>query len=267
MELHIESNGAQIGYQLEGPPEAPALLLVNAIGTTTELWARQVPGLRAAFRVIRYDTRGHGRSSVPPGEYTMDQLGRDAVAVLDAAGVKEAYVCGLSLGGLTAMWMGIHAPERVAGLILANTSARIGTTQSWTERIALVRERGMGAVADIATMLWFTPEFRVRDADTVHGFRAMLQQCAPEGYTGCCAALRDTDLRDRIGAIRGPVLVIGGRVDRSTPLDASELICASIPGARLLTLEAAHLSNVEQADAFTTAVTEFIGLPVLGAGL
>lgn len=259
MDHVVTSGGARIHYEVDGPPGAPALLLVNAIGSTTELWSRQMPGFRVAFRVIRYDARGHGDSSTPPGEYTLDELGRDALAVLDAAGAAAAHVCGLSLGGLTAMWLGIHAPDRVASLVLANTAARPGTPEGWTERIALVRSQGMGAMAERAIALWFTQEFRRRDADTVHGFRAMLHDCRPEGYIGCCAALRDADLRDSLAAIRCPVLVIGGTADPVTPPAEAERLRDGIPNAALRMLEAAHISNVEQAEAFTSAVMAFVG--------
>lgn len=258
MEHHVDTTDGRLIYRVEGPADAPVLLLLNSIGTTMELWGRQTPAFRVAFRVVRYDARGHGRSSVPAGEYSIEQLGRDALAVLDAAGAAEAHICGISLGGLTAMWLGVHAPSRVKSLVLANTAARVGTDRGWTERMTLVRTHGMQAVADRAIPIWFSPEFRARDADTVHGFRAMLQQCSPDGYLGCCAALRDADLREQIGAIACPVLAIAGRTDPSTPVSAAELIRDRIPGSQLLTLDSAHLSNVEQAEAFTSAVMEFV---------
>jgi 3-oxoadipate enol-lactonase len=259
MEHSVRSGDATISYDVDGPADAPAIIFINSIGTTRELWRRQVTALDTTYRVIRYDARGHGRSSVPAGDYTIEQLGRDALAVLDAAGAATAaHVCGISLGGLTAMWLAVHAPASVARLVLANTAARIGTMDSWTERIALVREHGMAAAAARAIPLWFTEAFRARDPDTVDAFRAMLQACPAEGYLGCCAALRDEDLRDAIAAIRCPVLAIGGTHDNPTPLSGMELIRDRIPGARLVTLEAAHLSNVEQADAFTSALLEFL---------
>jgi 3-oxoadipate enol-lactonase len=179
--------------------------------------------------------------------------------VLDAAGVEQAHVCGISLGGITAIWLGIHAQPRVASLVLANTAARIGTVESWTERMALVRGQGMSAVADKAMAIWFTPAFRERDPDTVHVFRAMLQSCPAEGYLGCCAALRDADLRDAVGRIAAPTLALAGTTDVSTPLASLEFLRDHIPGARMVTFDAAHLSNVEQAEAFSDAVLRFIG--------
>src|SRR5918993_4476177 len=171
MEHQVTSDNATISYDVDGPQDGPALLLINSIGSTRELWARQLPALTGRYRVIRYDARGHGQSSAPSGEYTLEQLGRDALAILDDAGAASAHICGISLGGLTAQWLGVHAPDRVASLVLANTGARIGTTDSWNERIALVREKGMSGVADLTIPRWFSPEFQERDPETVRAFR------------------------------------------------------------------------------------------------
>jgi len=263
MDRTVESNGAQISYSLDGFPDAPALVLSNSIGTTRDLWARQCSALTSAFRVIRYDTRGHGDSTVPPGDYSVEQLGRDVLAILDQERIDTAHVCGLSLGGITAMWLGVNAPERVTSLVLANTGARLRDTDFWNDRIALVKSKGMGALADRAVTAWFSDSFRDRDPDTVHDFRAMLADCPPDGYIGCCAALRDADLRNAISAIRCPTLVIGGSSDTATPLTLAEFIRDQIAGSQLVALDAAHLSNVEQADAFTDSLMEFLaGTPI-----
>ena len=259
MNTVVSSNGARISYSVEGAAGAPAILLVNSIGTTRDLWTLQIPTLSRTFRVIRYDARGHGSSSVPAGDYTIAQLGRDALSVLDAEGARTAHVCGISLGGLTAMWLGVFAADRVASLVLANTAARIGSVQSWTDRIALVREHGMRAVADMAIPLWFTESFRTQEPVKVRTFRRMIEACPAAGYLGCCAALRDEDLREAIATIRCPVLAIAGRFDVPTPPEALEFIHRRIGGSKLVTLDAAHLSNVEQADAFTSAVAAFAG--------
>ena len=256
---HLVRNGdATISYDLDGAPDAPAVLLINSIASTRELWARQLPALTARYRVIRYDARGHGRSSAPAGDYTLEQLGRDALAVLDDSHTNAAHVCGISLGGLTAQWLGVHAPERATSLVLANTAARIGTVDSWNERIALVRAKGMTAVADLTIPRWFSPEFQERDPETVHGFRTMVQSCPPEGYIGCCAALRDADLRDAIGSIGRPTLVIASSADVATPADGLAFIRDRVPGARMVTVESRHLSNIECAEEFTAAVMDFL---------
>lgn len=255
----VGSHGSRIAYTLDGPPAAPALVLSNSIGTTRELWSRQLEAFSRTYRVIRYDARGHGESDVTGGEYTIDVLGEDLLAILDAEGIAAAHVCGLSLGGVTAQWLALHAPRRVASLILSNTAARVGSIESWTERIALVRGAGMTAVADRAMGIWFSPAFRARDPDTVHGYRAMLQSCPPDGYAGCCAALRDADLTPDVHAIRCPTLLVGGRADVATSLAAAEFLHARVAGSRLVTLDAAHLSNVEEAAEFTAAVMDFLG--------
>jgi 3-oxoadipate enol-lactonase len=247
-----------ISYDITGPAGAPVVLMAHSIGTTRELWERQLTALVARYRVVRYDARGHGRSSAPAGEYSLDQLGRDAIAVLDAAGVARAHVLGLSLGGLTAMWLGLHAPERVERLVLANTAARIGTRDRWIERIAQVRGGGMDAVVDLAIGRWFSEAFRARAGDTVSAFRRLLLGCSPVGYAGCCAVLRDVDLREEIARIAAPALIIAGTEDQATTLADAELMRTRISGARLVTLPAAHLSNVEQPEAFTRAVLEFL---------
>jgi 3-oxoadipate enol-lactonase len=259
MDLLVDSNGARISYTVEGPPDRPVLLFINSIGTTRDLWLAQVPALVGTYRIIRYDARGHGSSSVPAGNYSIEQLGRDALAILDAEGARQAHVCGISLGGLTAMWLGIHADDRVSSLVVANSAARIGSVQSWTDRIALVQESGMRAVADLAIPLWFSPDFRQRHQDVVTKFRAMIEACPQQGYLGCCAALRDADLREAIPGIRCPTLVVAGSSDVPTPPEGLRFVHRHVAGSKMLTLDAAHLSNVEQAEAFTSAVMGFLG--------
>ena len=250
--------GCRLSYWVDGPERAHALLLSNPIGATVELWEKQVERFSGSFRVIRYDTRGHGRSDARSGETALDQLGRDVLAVLDAVGVWRAHVCGISLGGLTGLWLGVHAPERVGRLIAANTGARIGTPPFWTERIRTVRTHGMRSLADAAMSRWFSAGFRERHPTTVERFRSMLAGAPVEGYVGCCAALRDADLRNDIQRIRAATLVIAGAHDEATPPADAESIRAHVPGARLKTLDAAHLSNVEQPEAFASAVLEFL---------
>jgi 3-oxoadipate enol-lactonase len=244
-------------YRVDGPADAPALLLSNSLGTTLEMWDAQAAEWSRMYRVIRYDTRGHGGSPVPPGDYTLDDLGRDALAVLDAAGAATARVCGISLGGLTAMWLGVNAPDRVTALVAANTAARIGTVERWNERIAKVRTEGMKAVADMLMSTWFTEGFRRRAPGVVAGFHRMLTASPRDGYIGCCAALRDADLREAIRTISAPALVVAGDFDASTPPAGAEDIHSRVRGSTLLRLPSAHLSNVECADEFTRQVGGF----------
>jgi 3-oxoadipate enol-lactonase len=250
----VQSSGARISYSVEGPANAPVLLFINSIGTTRELWSRQVAALGDRYRVISYDARGHGRSSVPEGEYTIEQLGRDALAILDAERVAAAHVCGISLGGITAMWLGVHAPDRIRTLTTANTAARIASVDFWNQRIAFVREKGMGALADMTMPRWFSDDFRASDPRTVQTFRTMVETCPPVGYLGCCAALRGEDLREAIAGIRCPTLAIAGRFDAATPPEGVVFIHEQIKGSKIVALDAAHLSNVERAQEFTAAL-------------
>ena len=258
MEHSVRSDDATIAYEIDGDSNAPPLLLINSIGSTREMWARQMPAFAAAFRVLRYDARGHGASSVPRGPYTLEELGRDALAILDDAQIQSAHVCGISLGGITAQWLGLNARNRVQRLVLANTAARIGTIDSWAERITLVHDKGMSAVADLSMERWFTRAFRERDPETVHTFRTMVQNCPVDGYLGCCAALRDADLRNHIVHLDAPLLLIASSGDAATPPDGLELIRERVGGSELVTLESAHLSNVECAEDFTGVVLDFL---------
>ena len=258
MEGFVATPDARIHYRVDGPEDGPPVLLSNALGTTIDMWLPQVEHLQSMFRLIRYDTRGHGGSSTPGDHYSLEELGEDAMHVLDAVGVEEAHVCGLSLGGLTAMWLGVYQPSRVRGLIVADTAARVGTTERWIERIAKARTEGMTAIADLNMGNWFTAAYREHEPETVARVHRMVAACNPDGYIGCCVALRDADLRDVIDRIRSTTLVIAGTHDPSTTLADAEFISQHIPDATLLTLEAAHLSNVECARSFTLHLETFV---------
>jgi 3-oxoadipate enol-lactonase len=248
-------------YRTQGPRDATPVLLMNALGTTMDLWADQAKRLKQTFRVIRYDTRGHGGSAAPAGDYTLDELGEDALRVLDAVGADTAHVCGISLGGLTAMWLAIYQPSRVRSLVLADTAARVGTAERWNDRIAKARAEGMAAIADLNMPNWFTPAFRERNPETVARFHDMVASCSREGYIGCCAALRDADLRPIIKGVRAPTLVIAGEQDPSTTVADAEFIAREIPGATLVTLPAAHLANVECVGLFSQHLESFLTAP------
>ena len=254
----VERSGCRIRYDVAGNPDGPVLLFSNSLGTTHALWQPQVDALSSSFRIIRYDTRGHGQSAPTTGPYTIDVLGLDAVAVLDAAGVGCVHVCGLSLGGLTAMWLGVHRRDRVQSLILSSTSARIGNRMMWEERIAQVRASGVTSLADAAMTRWFTAGFRASHPDVVAVYHRMLGDTPAEGYASCCAAIRDADLRDEIGAIDVPVIAIAGHHDPVTPPADADDICRRIRGARVSLLDAAHIANVERAEAFNDLVSGFI---------
>ncbi len=254
-----QGQGARIHYEIEGPADGPVLLLSNSLGTDLGMWSPQMPSLAARYRVLRYDSRGHGRSEAPEGPYTIDMLGQDAVAVLDAAGVERALFCGLSKGGMVGQWLGVNAPDRVGRLVLANTAAFIGAPEVWNQRIETVRAQGMAAIVPGVIDRWFTKPFQERAPDSVARIRDMLLATDPEGYTACCAAVRDMDQRQAIGAIRVPTLVIAGRHDLATSPEQGRLIADTVPGARFLELDAAHLSNIEAEAAFTHALLDFLG--------
>jgi 3-oxoadipate enol-lactonase len=254
----VVRSGCRLNYRVDGNPRGDPLLFSNSLGTTHELWRPQVEGLSSSFRIIRYDTRGHGASDAPRDEYTIDALGRDALAILDAAGAERAHVCGLSLGGLTAMWLGVNAPQRVRSLILSSTAARIGSVSMWTERIAQVHAAGVESLADAAMGRWFTAGYRAAHQDVVSVYHRMLGSTPPDGYVGCCAAIRDADLREAIRSVAVPTLVIVGREDPVTPPSDAEDMRARIAGARVEILNAAHIANVEQSQAYNDLVSSFL---------
>jgi 3-oxoadipate enol-lactonase len=255
---YVDRSGYRLNYQVDGNPAGAPLLFSNSLGTTHELWRPQIATLSSDFRIIRYDTRGHGASGVPPGPYTLDSLGADAVAILDDAGIDRAHVCGLSLGGLTAMWLGVHRRERVRTLTLACTAARIANTMMWEERIAQVKTFGLAALADAAMGRWFTAAYRTAHPEIVDIYHRMMAGTPADGYAACCAAIRDADLRSEISSISLPTLVIAGHHDPVTPPADAEDIGSRVRGARVSLLDAAHIANVEQADAFNGLLSAFI---------
>jgi 3-oxoadipate enol-lactonase len=233
-------------HRLDGPVDAPVLVLSNAIGTTLELWDRQVPALAGPFRLLRHDQLGHGRSEIRAGSYTVELLARELLALLDELGVERFSFCGLSLGGTVGMWLGANAGERVERLVLAGTSAYFGPPERWIERAETVRAEGVEPIADATMERWFTPAFAGAAA-----FRQTLVETPPEGYAACCDALRDWDFRGELGAVSAPTLVLVGADDPATPPDQAQLIADGIPGALLEVIpDSSHLLNVEQPEAF-----------------
>ena len=192
----VQANGVRLSYRLDGAPEAPLLMLSNSLGTALAMWDSQLAEFAKRFRVLRYDSRGHGGSEVAPGPYRIDDLGRDALALLDAVGVDRVRFCGLSMGGMVGMWLGSNAAERIERLVLCNTSAQIGTPELWNSRIEMVRGGGMEAVTPAVLERWFTSGFRARAPQAVEKVRRMLLATPPEGYAACCAAIRDMNHPD-----------------------------------------------------------------------
>jgi 3-oxoadipate enol-lactonase len=244
-------------YTLTGD-KAPVLVFSNSLGTDFSMWDPQMVELQRRFRILRYDTRGHGQSSVTPADYTIEQLGRDVLGLLDSLRLDRVHFCGLSMGGMIGIWLGIHSPNRLHRLVLSNTAARIGTKEMWNARIATVRKDGMKPVAAAVIERWFTPEFRASSAEKVARAQQMLENSPPEGYAASCAAIRDMDQRETVAQIKAPTLVIYGGRDPVTPASEAHFLTERIRGAAKVELPAAHLSNVEQADAFTKAVSYFL---------
>lgn len=253
----LMGDGCRIAWRCDGPEGAPVLLLSNSLGTTLDMWAPQMEAFVRNFRVLRYDSRGHGASDVPAGAYSIDRLGRDVIELLDSLGIARVHFCGLSKGGMVGQWLGFRAPERIGRLVLANTSPFMGPPPSWGQRIATVHAQGMAAVADGILDRWFTPSFQTCSKALVAPFRAMLLATNPHGYTGCCAAIRDMDMRPALPSIDLPTLVIAGNADPATPLEHAHDLANNIPGAHLHILAAAHLSNVEEPQGFARAVLEW----------
>lgn len=251
-------DGCRIACDFVVSPGAPVLVMSPSLGTAMGLFDGQMKALAAGFSVLRYDPRGHGASDVPAGPYSLDRLGRDVAQLLDALEIEKAHFLGVSLGGMTGQWLGYRAPERMLSLTLANTSAYMGPPLGWTERIAAVLTHGMDPMAQPVMERWFTPEFRQADRPTVARIAAMLKAASPAGYAGCCAAIRDMDLRGVAALINVPTLVISGVKDPATPPDHSEFLANNIAGAKLVSLDAAHLSNVERPGEFNAALLDFL---------
>jgi len=192
------------------------------------MWDKVLPALESRYRVLRYDTRGHGKSSVAAEPFTIAELGGDVLRLIDALGVKRASVCGLSLGGLLALWLGVHAPARVDRLILANTAARIGSRELWEQRIATARTAGLSPLVEMMPGRWFTVGYRERHPEEMEQIREMMAETSPAGYIACCEVLRDTDLRDETTELKAPTLVITGTHDPATPPGDGQALHAGI---------------------------------------
>ena len=248
-----------VDHAVEGPEEAPALVLSNSLGTTRGMWEAQAAALSRSFRVVRYDSRGHGDSPVPKGPYSIADLGGDVVALLDRLGIERASFCGLSIGGTTGIWLGVNAADRIERLVLCCTAAELGPRQQWIERAALVRVDGTAPLADATMDRWFTPEFQEAQPEQVRTMRAALIATPGEGYAASCDALRDFDMRAELGRVAPPTLVIAGDDDPVGTPERSHELADGIPGARLETIaHARHMAAVEQPDAVTAALLEHL---------
>jgi 3-oxoadipate enol-lactonase len=241
--------------KVEGPENAPALIFSNSLGCNLSMWDAQAAALRARYRIIRYDSRGHGRSLVSPPPFSIAQLARDALAILDELSIRKAHWCGLSKGGMVGQWLLTHAADRLGKVVLANTAPKMGPPGLWNTRMRIARTQGMEALAPSIIERWLSAGFRAADPSAVERVRDMLLTTPAEGYAACCGAIRDMDQREAIRSVDGRnVLVIVGEHDPATPAEAGRLIAQSMRGAQCVSLDAAHISNIEQETAFTQAL-------------
>ena len=255
----IQADGCPIHVEVDGPERAPVLMLSNSLGTDLTMWDDQVEAFTKQFRLVRYDRRGHGKSGVPAGPYTMERLGKDAIAIMDGLGIKKVNWCGLSMGGMVGMWLGANTPERIDKLILSNTSPYMGAAPDlWNERIKTALTAGMPALVDATLERWFTKAFRERNPKVMARIREMVLATPPKGYAACCEGIRDMDQRESLQRIRAPTLIIAGRQDPSTTVEVAEFMQSRIPGAKLAVIDAAHIANVERPQEYSETVLQFL---------
>jgi 3-oxoadipate enol-lactonase len=252
------SDGVELNVIISGDSKSPVLILSNSLGTEASMWEPQLEQLSRHFRVVRYDTRGHGESDAPATEYSLERLGQDVLDIADALSLDTFDFCGISLGGMTGLWLAIHAGQRLKHVVVANAAAFTGNPQMWADRIVTARDEGMPAIAAITMPRWFTPEFAESHAQVVKDIEEKLISTPLDGYVGCTAAIRDMDLRPYLGQIAVPLLVIGGEKDGGPPPVALQGMVKHIETAELVMIPAAHLSSIEAPEAFTTTVTGFL---------
>jgi 3-oxoadipate enol-lactonase len=259
--MKITANGISMNYTLDGPASAPVATLSHSLATDLSMWDPQMKALTARYRVLRYDTRGHGGTEAPAAAYTLDQLADDARALLQALGIPKTHWIGLSMGGMIGQTLVLKSPELFLSLSLCDTSSRIPAEAKplWQDRIKTAQTQGMEPLVEGTIARWFTAPFREQHKDVVDPVRAMIRRTPPQGYAGCCHAISALDLTDRLPAIKLPTLIVVGEEDQGTPVAASQAIQAKIAGSQLEILKsAAHLANMEQPEAFTNAVTSFL---------
>jgi 3-oxoadipate enol-lactonase len=251
--------GGQIHYRLDGKQESPVLVLSNSLGMDLSMWDAQVPAFTERFRLLRYDSYGHGASTFSTGGIKIDRLGQDVVRLLDHLGIATASFCGLSVGGLVGQWLGLNAAKRMEKIVLCNTAAQIGTAESWNARIDAVNKGGIPSISKNILERWFTASFREREFSTVERLRKILEATPAEGYVATCAAIRDADLRGEVSKIRAKTLVIAGTQDKATPPEGGRYLSERIDGSKYVELDTAHLSNVELPGQFSEHVLKFLG--------
>jgi 3-oxoadipate enol-lactonase/4-carboxymuconolactone decarboxylase len=255
----VQTTSGNLYYRLEGAEGQPVVVLSHSLGLDHGMWDAQIEALAPNFRVLRFDTRGHGASSVAPGDYTVEQLARDVVALADALDIPTFAYCGLSLGGMIGMWLAVRSPDRLTHLVLANTTARVSDPPAMEARRKAVLDGGMAAVADTAMSRFFTAASLERNPPSVASARRTLLATSAVGYAGCCAAIRDMDQRSDLARISVPTLIISGDQDISMPWpEHGQLLASSIAGATVVRLNTAHISNLEKPRQFSATLLRFL---------
>ncbi len=254
----IDADGCPINVEVEGAEGAPVLMLSNSLGTNLHMWDDQAPEWAKHFRLVRYDRRGHGKSGAPKGPYSMERLGRDVLAILDALKIKKTNWCGLSMGGMVGQWLGANAPDRVDKLILSNTNFNYADKGPWNDRIKFVQEKGLAALVEPNMERWFTKGFRERSPQTIARMKEIFVTTKVDGYIGCCEAIRDMNFTASNPGIKAPTLVIVGTQDPATPPAAGEAIAKQINGAKVAAIDAAHIANMEQPKLYAETVLNFL---------
>ena len=256
----FENKDVTLNYATFGDSSNPALLFSNSLGTSYHMWQPQIDVLQTDYFIICYDTRGHGKSSAPTGPYRLDQLGQDVIDLLDHLSIDKAFFCGISMGGMTGQWLAIHHPDRFDHLMLCNTAAKLGKESMWHERAQLVREQGLAPIAATAAPRWFTAEFIADYPDVVAALSSALAAGSSEGYANCCEALATADTREQLKDIRVPITVVAGIEDPVTTVADGQYMVDHIPNATLATIDASHISNIEQPEAFNQLVRQYLNV-------
>lgn len=257
--MKLTANSIDIHYTIEG--DGPVVTMSHALGCNLSLWDEQAQALSARYRVLRYDTRGHGQTSAPPGAYSLEQMADDLHGLLTGLGVTATHFLGISMGGMIGQIFALKYPSMVRSLILSSTTSRYPAAARpvWAERIRAIETKGMEPLVEPALDRWFTATFRVRRQDVMDRVRAMIRSTPPQGYIGCCHAIPTIDVTDRLGEIQRPALVISGKEDPGTPVAMAREICAAIPSSELAILpSASHLCNLEQPETFNRCLLGFL---------
>ncbi len=254
----FENKDVTINYATFGEVNKPALIFSNSLGTSYQMWQQQIDALQQDYFIIAYDTRGHGKSSAPIGPYTLDQLGQDVIDLLDHLQIEKAFFCGISMGGMIGQWLAIHHPDRFHHLMLCNTAAKIGVESAWKDRAQLVRNQGLNPIAKTAASRWFTDGFITNNPDIVSRLSEVLAAGSVEGYASCCEALAMADNRAQLADIRVPVTVLAGTEDPVTTVADGQYMVDRISNAELATINASHISNIEQPNAFNEFICQHL---------